>query len=183
MLSHYIDLSAHGDSILFELFGRVLKVVHLSACDGKAVAVDWPMWREAEGGFGPVVRLLGPQTSIEHCLQKLTPLLEAGLLIIRGPIGPVPANATHSYGYRRNRKQDALSPSHQRRLERRALARGEVYQSTVAGGEKRRTKHHLPMQSKSSGMRFSVFIERVPAEDLTSNTPGSYGFDVAVPSF
>ncbi|MBP3062041.1 CRISPR-associated protein (Cas_Csy4) [Ectopseudomonas chengduensis] len=180
MLSHYIDLSHVGGPVRYELFGRVLKAAHLSVGEGQPIAVDWPMWCEENGGFGPIMRLLGSQAAISHCLNLLDPLIEAGLLFMRGQVSEVPSLAKCLHGYRRSRKPDRGSPSHLRRLERRALARGEVYQPASVWIH---STHSLPMQSKSTHQRFHIYIERVPAIAVTGELPGSYGFGISLPSF
>lgn len=181
MLTHYIDLSHCGGPVLYELFGRVLKAAHLSAHDGQTIVVDWPMWKDEPGVFGQTMRLLGPQASIEHCLAYIQPLLTAGLLAKRCEVSAVPDNAKLLHGYRRDRKPDSGSPCHIRRLQRRAQARGEAFEDITAPWI--RANHSLPMQSATTGQRFHIYIERVPAEALSGNTPNQYGFGLPVPSF
>ncbi|MBH9519918.1 type I-F CRISPR-associated endoribonuclease Cas6/Csy4 [Pseudomonas aeruginosa] len=181
-LTHYIDLAPHNGNAFFELHGRIVTGAHLSAQDGKPVAIDWPGWKNVPGGFGPVVRLLGEPSAIEHCLSVISPLVEAELVDVWGEVKTVPDNAAWSHGYRRHRKPDKCSPTHQRRLERRARGRGEVYEQP-AYGEWLKASHRLPMQSRSTGQHFYIFIKRVSAADLRSAEPCGYGFGAVVPQF
>lgn len=183
MLTHYADLTPCSGRVIFELYGRTLKVVHLTAQQaGYQVVVDWPGWKENVGGFGPVIRLLGPKAAIERCLSHLAPLIDAKLMVQAGEIQPVPECAEYIYGYRRSRKQDKNTPCHQRRLERRAKARGQTPESCERS--RMQASHFLPMQSKTNGQPFSLCIKRVPASTLGRNgAPCSYGLGIPLPKF
>lgn len=180
-LTHYVDLAPGAGSVLYELYGRVLKAAHLSNQDGHSITVDWPGWNDQPGCFGPAMRLLGSQAAIEHCLTYIDPLVAAQLITLRGVPASVPADAECLHGYRRFRKPDKGSPSHQRRLERRCKARGEAYEAGSA--EWLQASHKLPMQSKSTGQRFHVFIKRVDAADFVDDKPCAYGLGRPVPRF
>ena len=181
LITHYVDLAPGSGRILFEVYGRILMVVHLTAKAGFPVAVDWPMMKDQRGGFGPVMRLLGEQEAVERCLGYRSPLVTAGLVLKLSETEPVPANATFTYGYRRSRKADKGSPSHLRRLERRALARGEP--SPDISCDWIQARYAVPMQSRTSGQNFHLFIKRVPAASLTEGNPCSYGLGVLIPRF
>lgn len=181
MLTHYADLVPSTGPVLYSLYGRVLLAAHLTTMDGQDIAIDWPAWKDMPGCFGHVIRLFGSQGAIDHCLAYLAPLTAAGLVVAQGDVKPVPEGAVYLHGYRRNRKPDKGSPSHLRRLERRAVSRGETYDSS--GSSWVQAKHKLPMQSSSTGQTFHLFIERVPADKLTEGSAGSYGLGVLVPHF
>lgn len=181
MLTHYVDLVPRTGPVLYSLYGRVLMAAHLTARDGQGIAIDWPMWKDMPGCFGHVIRLLGTQGAIDQCLDYLAPLIAAGLVAGQGDPKAVPDGAVYLHGYRRNRKPDKGSPSHLRRLERRAESRASTYDSS--GAQWVQAKHKLPMQSSSTGQNFHLFIERVPADKLTGASVGSYGLGVLVPHF
>lgn len=180
-LTHYIDIAPDTGPAMYELYGRIVKAVHLSNEDGWQVTLDWPGWKDVPGCFGPTVRLLGEQAAIEHCMSLVAPLINADLVRVISGVLPVVAGAEPVHGYRRFRKPDKGSPSHQRRLERRAKARGEVYEAGDA--EWLKASHRLPMQSTTTGQHFYIFIKRVSAAEMTDAKPCAYGFGVPVPRF
>lgn len=180
-LTHYVDLAPGAGRLLYEIYGRTLQVVHLTIKAGYPVVLDWPMWKDDLGGFGSVIRLLGQQDAVDRCLSYLTPLITAGLMTKLSETGTVPADAVYLYGYRRSRKADKGSPSHQRRLERRAMARGEPHDDTGAAWVQ--ASHAVPMQSRTNGQSFHLYIKRVPAAKLADSSPCSYGLGVLVPCF
>lgn len=181
-LTHYADLAPSSGRVLFELYGRTLKVVHATAQAGYPVLVDWPGWKEHIGGFGPVIRLIGPKAAVERCLMYLAPLIDAGLMAQLGETQAVPLHAQYLYGYQRSRKPDKNTPCHQRRLERRAASRGETLKN--GGAKWTQVDHFLPMQSRTNGQSFNLFIKRVPASTFTANgSPCTYGLGTPIPTF
>lgn len=181
MMTHYVDLSPNGVGLTFELYGRVLKAAHLSHEKDSSITVDWPMWRDEPGAFGPIIRLLGPQAAIERCLSRLAALIDAGLIRPRCDVSEVPATALYAHGYRRSRKPDKGSPSYVRRLQRRAQARGEPFDGVTPPWIK--ATHSVVMQSTTNEQQFHVYIERVAAAALASCRPNRYAMGVPVPSF
>lgn len=180
MLTHYVDLTVPA-RIQYEIYGRILMVMHLTAKAGFPVFADWPTWKNEPGGFGPVIRILGEQHAVERCMSFISPLISAGLVSALSETAQVPPDATYRYAYRRSRSADKGSPSHQRRLERRAIARGESPPDSPAAWVQ--ASHKVPMQSRTSGQSFHLYIKRVPADELAGLSPCSYGLGVLIPRF
>lgn len=182
MLTHYAELVPKGCGLLYELYGRLLKGVHLINGRGCNLAVDWPHWKDDCGQFGLVMRVLGPKANIESYLAVVAPLLDHGLVTCVEGVQSVPDNAVLAHHYKRDRRIDKFSPARQRRLVRRATGRGETYQSKR--GEAPTATHALPMQSQSNAQLFHMFITRAPINSETDClAPNTYGLGIPVPSF
>jgi len=183
MRTHYIDLTPEG-AVTYEVFARVLKGVHLANVEEHALAVDWPEWQPIRGQFGSTMRVLGTAEGLEHLLGRLAPLITHSLLKCSEGVKQIPASATGTHWYRRDRKADKSTPSHNRRLERRAAARGEVYVPPRV--PRSPALHALRLQSESTGQSYYMDIRRQGASDEPDRqrpTPDVYGFGVVIPSF
>lgn len=183
MQTHYIDLVPKG-GIAYEVFARVLKGVHLANVEEHALSVDWPEWRPVRGQFGRTMRVLGAAAGLEHLLERIAPLLASDLLKCPEGITPVPDDAKGTHWYRRDRKADKNTPSHNRRLERRAALRGETY--VPPSIPRSPALHALRLQSESTGQSYYMDIRRQSVGDEHERrrpAPDIYGFGVVIPTF
>ena len=185
MHTHYIDLAPEG-RIQFEIYARLLKGVHLANVEGHGLAVDWPEWREERGAFGRFIRIFGTETGLAHLLiERAAPLVLNGLVKVSSGISPVPAGITATHFYLRSRKADKNTPSHRRRLERRAAQRGETYVAEVAK-TRPPALHSLRIQSGSTGQSYFMDICRKPlsgTHECSQATADISGLGMPIPTF
>ena len=182
MQTHYVDL-VPASGIVYEVYARLLKGVHLANVESHGLTVDWPGWRNERGQFGQVMRVFGTETGLEHLLELASPLLRNGLASSASGITIVPVGVECTHTFKRCRAADKNTPSHQRRLVRRAEQRGEVY---VPGSPRPTALHSLRMQSETNGQSFYMDLCRYSlsgAAEYQNAKPDSYGFGVPVPSF
>lgn len=183
MQTHYIDF-VPVNRVIYEVYARLLKGVHLANVEGHELSVDWPEWREERGQFGRIMRVFGTEAGIEHLLERITPLLANDLLKCANAISPVPDCITGTHWYRRDRKADKNTPSHIGRLKRRAALRGEVHVPPISARSP--GLHTLRLQSESTRKSFYMDICRKGSSDEPERqkpSPDIYGFGVVVPSF
>lgn len=176
-LASYVDTYIMSSNIDRDLFGRMLTAVHLEICGGNELAVSFPDWNDKPGKFGIVFRVFGTEAGLQAYLERIR-LLEQHNLVRNMTIEPTPETENRVV-FLRDRSLDKYSPAQIRRMESRALARGETFtpQSAPAG-----LKHSIPMLSISGKAPFSLFIRK--ANDARQTTTGNrYGLGLAVPEF
>ena len=173
----YVDLDIKNTSIELDVHARLLTAIHFRIKAGDILAVSWPRWGSAIGQFGSVLRVFGTESSLKNYLRVVGILAEYNL-ISANDINTTP-NTADRVVFFRDRTMDRYSPSNARRLERRAVARGEVY--TPKSRDLIGT-HHLKMNSTSNQHAFHMFIKR----DMTAiaiRGEHQYGLGIPVPQF
>jgi CRISPR-associated endoribonuclease Cas6/Csy4 subtype I-F len=199
-LTHYTDARCHpidgnevtGSDIAFAM-SRMFKVVHDMNANGVEIAIDLPGLKVGSGGeaLGEVFRVFGDPSSIERFLSHADVY---GLLIASGitsnGVKPVPQTqkwATLSRDRASDRAHAGWSSRSQRRLERRAIARGDDpakiahlkgREGRIAAKSEETTRRRIPflnVSSRSTGCNFNLFLRRNVLDKECGLVFDSYG--------
>lgn len=188
-LTKYFEIqSLEGPTTRTE-YQRVMLVVHSLNSLGSKIAIDWPKWASASNYFGSVLRIFGTdeelaqvRSALESYVAKVANAKGKKPLVL-GLVKDVPAEAKLTWMFRRNRPTErARSKSKAKRLERRALARGETPKTYTPVFLE---THTLMILSLTTGQYFPLDIERVrPSHlDFDCSEPNAYGLGVPIPRF
>lgn len=183
-LTHFIDVALHGD--LREGFGLagVMSSIHsinrrnksISEPDTYPLGVAFPFWIDPKfhatrmigfGSTGPIVRILASNDSDLHKLvadSNLTQLQSIGEISFSA-IKEIPAAITAWTSFSRATDAEAKSPSHLRRLAKRATLRLENVSKIAAIASEQSKDDKLgfvkiPVSSASTSQSFGRAIRR-----------------------
>ena len=172
----YLDVQILKDSILSELHARLATAVHFCNSTGCALGITYPDFQDnVPHMFGYTVRVFGTAPELEKVVAHVNGLAEYDLISVSA-IKPVP-KTDKMVVFARDRQAEGLSPSSQKRRERRAAKRGvECFHPEGLG----HVPHSLIMQSKSKSKHFILPIRKA---DTPMDGGHSYGLGYMLPDF
>ncbi|MDH5856992.1 type I-F CRISPR-associated endoribonuclease Cas6/Csy4 [Lampropedia aestuarii] len=174
MTSHYTDIELLPDPEFSpaHLLGALVAKLHraLAAQGSTDIAIAFPHYQMQPRGLGQVLRLLGPEPSLQALLASdwLRGMRDHTQL---SPVAAVPADAEHRHFTRRQFKTNA------ERLRRRRIKRkGETpEQAALAIPDSVERQPNLPfvhLRSSSTGQPFQLFLAL--SEPVSSTVQGSF---------
>jgi CRISPR-associated endoribonuclease Cas6/Csy4 subtype I-F len=198
-VAHYLDCAIHSDLRdgygLSAILGAVHSVNRLTEKQGDSypLGVAFPFWIDPTfhatkmmgfGSPGPVVRVFAETQEQLQKLRSDNRILELQSIreISVEKVLPVPSNCTFWYSFVRASDGEALTPSHQRRLARRATARGDIdveKQKRFENTQKPELPYlKVPLKSTSTGQSFLRLIRRFehPGANQIAQQFDSWGF-------
>jgi CRISPR-associated endoribonuclease Cas6/Csy4 subtype I-F len=207
--AHYLDCAIHSD--LRDGYGlsAVLAAVHTvnrstaKQGDSYPLGVAFPFWIDPSfhatkmmgfGSAGPIVRVFAQTHEQLHNLNSDSRILELQSIgeVSVSQVGKVPNDCTSWFSFVRASDGEALTPSHQRRLIRRAAARGSDNDGRQKKSENAAKPAigylKLPLASASAGQSFLRPVRRIESVDVKIVSPrfDSWGFsksDCWLPKF
>jgi CRISPR-associated endoribonuclease Cas6/Csy4 subtype I-F len=192
--TYFIDIAIHGDLRDNFTLAQVLSAIHSTnrktrqlTSNSYPLGISFPYWIDPKfhatkmlgfGSTGPVIRVLSESKSTLQSFSESSVLLRLHSIgdSSATSIDAVPTQISYWASFQRASDAESLSPSHIKRLEKRAMSRGEasIQNRTKTEGPDLRKVGYLkvPLKSESTNQSFMRSVRRIKFAEVGKN-----GFD------
>ena len=159
--------------------GRCISVLHGFLCRNNLnnIGVTFPLWQQDD--IGSCIAFVSNNKSVLSALQAqdIFQFMHQHQIIDMSDICDVPKNIK-DVQFIRNQKIDKYFGGRKqalKRLEKRALSRGEKFSPNLMSEIVFEYYHTVPIESRSRETTFKLYIQKVNCEDSSISGYGNYG--------